>query len=86
MVTFFFFFFKGGLDGSNRYRIDPNLLVCCLNGSAPDAPTLDFLSKRRHYLQQKRESANLTAGALQRLEEKLQALESCIAKATTTVH
>lgn len=51
-----FGFFEGGLDGSNRYRIDPHVMRCCLDGAelecSPHARA--YLARREQHRARKR--------------------------------
>lgn len=50
-----FGFFEGGLDGSNRYRIDPHVLHCCLGDRAPDVHVRAYADARRRHHDAKRQ-------------------------------
>lgn len=40
-----FGFFEGGFDGSNNYRIDPDVLNCFLSGSAATIEALNYVKR-----------------------------------------
>ncbi len=79
-----FGFFEGGLDGSNRYRIDPDTAVCLLEGRvAPEAMEYRQLRRRHKNRERAREKERLVAemagkmhkpGAREFLEEQLRRL------------
>ncbi len=52
-----FGFFEGGLDGSNRYRIDPDVAVAAISGSPLSKEGQEYLQQRKAFKAAKKQQA-----------------------------
>ncbi len=68
-----FGFFEGGLDGSNRYRIDPYVLHCCLGDTDPDPHVRAYAAARRQHHTAKRAMALVARDTAASADEQLHA-------------